>query len=230
MQFFHPDSKFMAAFTLLADIVILNMLLVVTSLPLITGGAAWRSANVVVGEMVQGRGSRYGLMFIRQLTVRWRAVSVFWVLLLGAGSLLVYQQFVVFQAGVDGFALTLIQALAVAGAFIIAGISVWFFALASLDSTGAGVGDGRSGSSDGSGAEDAPDPRFTQLVAASIQNTFRFLGRTVVAVAVVAGAAWVVVKLPIAFSAPLVFFFVPAVALYLVRLVLAGPLGQELGD
>lgn len=223
MQFFHPDSKFMAAFTLLADIVILNMLLVVTSLPVVTGGAAWRAANVVAGEMVQGRGSRYALMFIRQLTVRWRAVSLFWVLLLAAGALLTYQQFVVFQAGVDGFALTLIQALAVAGAFIIAGISVWFFALASVDSVGsAGAG--------GSGDESSEAMSFQDLAAWSIQNTFRFLGRTVVAVAVVAGAVWVVVKLPLAFSVPLVFFFVPAVALYLVRLVLAGPLGQELGD
>ncbi len=226
MQFFHPDSKFMAAFTLLADIVILNMLLVVTSLPVVTGGAAWRSANVVVGEMVQGRGSRYALMFIRQLTVRWRAVSLFWVLLLAAGALLTYQQFVVFQAGVDGFALTLIQALAVAGAFIIAGISVWFFALASVDSVGAA---GAGGSGD-SGGELSPAPTFQDLAAWSIQNTFRFLGRTVIAVAVVTGAVWVVVKLPLAFSVPLVFFFVPAVALYLVRLVLAGPLGQELGD
>lgn len=220
MQFFHPDSKFMAAFTLLADIVILNMLLVVTSLPVVTGGAAWRAANVVVGEMVQGRGSRYALMFIRQLTVRWKAVSLFWVLLLAAGALLVYQQFVVFQAGVDGFALTVIQALALAGAFIIAGISVWFFALAS-------VGSGNSGSS---GAENSPAPGFAQLATSSIQHTFQFLGRTLIAVAVVAGAVWVVVKLPLAFSVPLVFFFVPAVALYLVRLVLAGPLGQELGD
>lgn len=220
MQFFHPDSKFMAAFTLLADIVILNMLLVVTSLPVVTGGAAWRAANVVVGEMVQGRGSRYALMFIRQLTVRWKAVSLFWVLLLAAGALLVYQQFVVFQAGVDGFALTVIQALALAGAFIIAGISVWFFALAS-------VGSVHSGSS---GAENSPAPGFAQLATSSIQHTFQFLGRTLIAVAVVAGAVWLVVKLPLAFSVPLVFFFVPAVALYLVRLVLAGPLGQELGD
>lgn len=223
MQFFHPDSKFMAAFTLLADIVILNMLLVVTSLPVVTGGAAWRSANVVVGEMVQGRGSRYALMFIRQLTVRWRAASVLWVLLLAASALLVYQQFVVFQAGVDGFALTVIQALTLAGAFIIAGISVWFFALAS-------VGSVHSGSSGSSVAENSPGPGFAQLATSSIQHTFQFLGRTLIAVAVVAGAVWVVVKLPLAFSVPLVFFFVPAVALYLVRLVLAGPLGQELGD
>ena len=218
MQFFHPDSKFMAAFTLLADIVILNMLLVVTSLPVVTGGAAWRAANVVVGEMVQGRGSRYGLMFIRQLTVRWKAASLFWLILLAAVALLVYQQFVVFQAGVDGFVLTVIQGLALAGLFIIAAIAVWFFALASLDSGGLNA------------VEQAPEPSFGNLITASIQNTFRFLGRSALAVAVVAGAVFVTVKLPLAFSVPLAFFFIPAVALYLIRLILAGPFGQELGE
>ncbi|MCQ4618713.1 hypothetical protein KBX10_06460 [Corynebacterium sp. CCUG 59401] len=211
MQIFHPDSKFMAAFTLLADIVILNMLLVVTSLPVVTGGAAWRAANVVVGDMVQGRGSRYGLMFIRHLTVRWKSVSLYWILLLLAGALLVYQQFVVFQAGVDGAALTVIQGLALSGAIIIAGITVWFFALASLP------------------AEEDRDG-FVELATAAIQNTFRFLGRTVTAVLIVAGAALVAIKLPVALSVPLVFFFIPVVALYLVRLVLARPLGQELAD
>lgn len=211
MQFFHPDSKFMAAFTLLADIVILNMLLVVTSLPVVTGGAAWRAANVVVGDMVQGRGSRYALQFIRQLTVRWKTVSLYWVLLLLAGGLLVYQQFVVFQAGVTGIALTVIQALALAGAFIITGISVWFFALASLPPGG-------------------DELSFRALAAHAIQLVFRFLGRTALAVAILVGAVWLVATLPVALSVPLVFFFVPAVALYLVRLVLAGPLGQKLGD
>nr|VDG63527.1 Uncharacterised protein [Streptococcus thermophilus] len=211
MQIFHPDSKFMAAFTLLADIVILNMLLVVTSLPVVTGGAAWRAANVVVGDMVQGRGSRYGLMFIRQLTVRWKSVSLYWLLLLLAGALLVYQQFVVFQAGIDGTALTVIQGLALSGTFIITGITVWFFALASLP------------------AEEDRDG-FAELATAAIQNTFRFLVRTVISVAIVAGAALTALKLPIALSVPLVFFFIPAVALYLVRLVLARPLGQELAD
>lgn len=219
MQFFHPDSKFMAAFTLLADIVILNMLLVVTSLPVVTGGAAWRAANVVVGDMVQGRGSRYALQFIRQLTMRWKMASLYWVLLLLAGGLLVYQQFVVFQAGVTGFALTAIQALALAGAFIIAGISVWFFALASLPAH-------RGGSSVGNGDELA----FHSLATQAIQLVFRYLGRTSVAVAIFVGAVWLVTALPVALSVPIVFFFVPAVALYLVRLVLAGPLGQELGE
>ena len=202
----------MSAFTLMADIVILNMLLVVSCLPVVTGGAALRSANVVAGEMVQGRGSRYAMLYLRSLTERWKAATVFWVLLLVAAVALVYQQFVVFQAGVDGFALTVIQALAVAGAFIIAGVTVWFYAFASMGTT-----------------EDA-ERGFVELASDAVLAAFRFLPRTVVAVAIVAGAGWLVASLPIAWSVPLTFFIVPGLALYLIRLVLATPLGQRLGD
>ncbi len=199
----------MSAFTLMADIVILNMLLVVSSLPVVTGGAALRAANVVAGEMVQGRGSRYAMLYLRSLTSRWKAATVFWVLLLVAAVALVYQQFVVFQAGVDGFALTVIQALAVAGAFIIAGVAVWFYAFASMGTAERG---------------------FTELASDAVLAAFRFLPRTVVAVAIAAGAGWLVVSLPIAWAVPLTFFIVPGLALYLIRLVLAAPLGQRLGD
>ena len=216
MQAFHPDSKFMAAFNLFADIVIVNMLLVVTSLPVVTGGAALRSANVVIGDMVQGKGSRYGLAFIRQLTAQWKASTLYWLGLVAAGLLLVYQQFVVFQAGVSGVALTIIQGLALAGAFIIAGISVWFFALASLQQ--------------GETKEDNAGRAMTRISATAVQCTFRYLGYTVAAVAVLVAAVIAVVKLPVAVSIPLVFFLLPAVSIYLIRLILALPLGQELGE
>lgn len=218
MQAFHPDSKFMAAFNLFADIVIVNMLLMVASLPVITGGAAMRAANVVVGDMVQGKGSRYGLAFIRQLTVEWKNATIYWLGLLAAIALLVYQQFVVFQAGVTGVALIVIQGLALAGAFIIAGISVWFFALASLQS------------SDAETKEIESDQALAQTAGTAVQCTFRYLGYTVAAVAVLVAAVVVTVKLPVALSIPLVFFLIPAVALFLVRLILALPLGQELGE
>ncbi|PMC64688.1 hypothetical protein CJ203_05170 [Corynebacterium tuscaniense] len=211
MQAFHPDSKFMAAFNLFADIVIVNMLLVVTSLPVVTAGAALRAANVVVGDMVQGIGSRYGLAFIRQLTVEWKNVTVYWLGLLAAIALLVYQQFVVFQAGVTGITLIVIQGLALAGTFIIVGISVWFFALVSL-------------------LWSDTNETLTQIAGTAVQYTFRYLGYTVAAVAVLVAAAVITMKLPVALSIPMVVFLIPAIALFLVRLILALPLGQELGE
>lgn len=63
-----------------------------------------------------------------------------------------------------------------------------------------------------------------------MQYTFRYLGYTVAAVAVLVAAAVITMKLPVALSIPMVFFLIPAIALFLVRLILALPLGQELGE
>lgn len=198
----------MSAITLMADIVILNMLLVVSCLPIVTVGAAVRAASAVARDMAAGIGSRYHMQFFRELTSRWKPVSLFWGLLFLLGALLSYQQFVVFQAGVGGAALTVIQALALSGAFIIAGISVWFFGLASTR---------------------GEDRGFADYFTAATLMAFRFLGRTVLAVAILVAAAAVIVALPIAWAVPLTFFFVPAFAIYLIRLVIAGPLGEQLG-
>lgn len=198
----------MSAITLMADIVILNMLLVVSCLPIVTVGAAVRAASAVARDMAAGIGSRYHMQFFRELTSRWKPVSVLWVILALLGALLTYQQFVVFQAGVGGAALTVIQALALSGAFIIAGISVWFFGLASTR------GDERE---------------LSDLFTGATLMAFRFLGRTVASVAILVGAFTVIVALPFAWSVPLTFFFVPAFAIYLIRLVIAGPLGEQLG-
>lgn len=202
----------MSAITLMADIVILNMLLVVSCLPVVTAGASVRAASAVARDMAAGIGSRYHMQFFRELTSRWKPVTLFWGLIALLGALLIYQQFVVFQAGIDGAALTVIQALALSGAFIIAGISVWFFGLASTR------GDDRG-----------DDRGFADYFTAATLMAFRFLGRTVLAVAILAAAAAVIVTLPIAWSVPLTFFFVPAFAIYLIRLVIAGPLGEQLG-
>lgn len=198
----------MSAITLMADIVILNMLLVVSCLPIVTVGAAVRAASAVARDMAAGIGSRYHMQFFRELTSRWKPVSLFWGLLFLLGALLTYQQFVVFQAGIDGAALTVIQALALSGAFIIAGISVWFFGLASTR---------------------GEDRGFADYFTAATLMAFRFLGRTVLTVAILVAAAAVIVALPIAWAVPLTFFFAPAFAIYLIRLVIAGPLGEQLG-
>ena len=196
----------MSAVTLMADIVILNMFFVLACLPVVTVGAAVRAASVVVGDMVQGRGSRYWMQFLRELTNRWQPATAFWFLLLLALALLGYQQWVVFQAGIGGAALLLIQALALSGLVIILGVTVWFFALAS-----------RSGSS------------LSQLLIDATLASLRHLPRTLMAVAILVAGVYAVVALPIAWAVPLTFFLVPALTLYLIRLVLAGPLGETLG-
>lgn len=199
----------MSAITLMADIVILNMFLVVCCLPVVTVGAAVRAASAVVRDMAGGVGSRYSMQFLRELTSQWKPVTLYWLILVVLGAALGYQQWVVFRAELPGAALTVIEALVLSGVFIIAAVSVWFFALASR-------------------RHDATP--FPQLLSGAVLSAFRYLGRTVAAVAILAGAVAAIVALPIAWAVPLTTFLIPALALYLIRLVLAGALGEQLGD
>ena len=196
----------MSAVTLMADIVILNMFLVVACLPVVTVGAAVRAASVVVRDMVQGIGSRYWLQFLRELTSQWKPATLYWLLLVAVLGLLAYQQFVVFQAGVSGFALTVIQALVLSGLFLILGITVWFFGLAS--------------------SREAP---FGPLLIDATLSTLRHLPHTLASVIVLLAGVWAAVALPIAWAVPLTFFLLPALTLYVIRLIIAGPLGETLG-
>lgn len=206
---FNPDSRFMSAFTLMADIVILNMLMILSSLPIVTGGAAVRAANVVVGDMIQGRGSRYALQYLREFRTQTRPATLWWLVLLVAAAVLVYEQWVLFQAGIDGAALFALQALALSGAMVLAGISVWFFALESLPS---------------------PIDATASPFSLAVVMTFKHLIHTLGALAVLWMGVSLVRFLPLVFAVPAVFFVVPALCVYVIRLVLARPLGQTLGE
>lgn len=199
----------MSAISLLADIVILNLLFVVSCLPVVTVGAALRAANVVTRDMLAGVGSHRALQYLRELTKAWKPATAFWLLLLGASALLGYQQWVVAQAGVAGAARTVIQGLTLAASFMLAGITVWFYGWA------------------GSAAkQDAP---FSELASAAVTCTFRNLPRSFGAVALVGVAVAAVGFTPLQWAIPLVFIIVPALTIYLVRMVLAGAVGDSLG-
>lgn len=197
----------MSAVTLMADIVILNMFLVVACLPVVTVGAAVRAASVVVRDMVGGYGSRYHMQFLRELVTRWKPVTLYWLLLVVALFALWYQVLLVGHFAPGRFALTLYMALLAAGVFIIAGISVWFFGLAS----GRWAGEG-----------------FRALFARAVTSTFYYLPRTIGAVGILGVTVGTVVALPIGWAVPLTLFLIPALALYLIRLVIAGALGERL--
>lgn len=201
MRLFNPDSRFMAVFSLFADLVVVNMLMVLSALPVLTAGAALRAGNVVIGQMVRGVGSGYGVRFVRELPRRFAAVTGYWLLALLLAAVLVYQQWVLFRASVEGPALTALQVLALSGALLIAGVAVWFFALGAAS---------------------------RRALADAVVLAVAHLPCTVAALALCLGAVACVVYLPVAWSVPLVFFLLPAFTVYLVRLVLAGALGERL--
>ncbi|QYH19020.1 hypothetical protein JKI95_06915 [Corynebacterium aquatimens] len=153
-------------------------------------------------------GSHRALQYLRELTKHWQPVTLFWLILLAAGAALGYQQWVVAQAGVGGAARTIIQGLTLAAAFIIVGVAVWFFGWA--------------------GSRDKQDAPFSELVATAVTSTFRHLPRTLAAVAIFAAGFATVTFPPIQWAVPLTLIIVPALTIYLIRMVLAGALGENL--
>lgn len=70
---------------------------------------------------------------------------------------------------------------------------------------------------------------FSELASAAVTSTFSFLPRTIAAVAIAAAGFFAATLPPIQWAVPLTLIIVPALTIYLVRMVLAGAVGDSLG-
>lgn len=77
-RFLGPESKFYEVLSLFADLVIVNVLLVVSSFPIFTAGMSLRTAHDVIGDMVREEGTSRGRTFLRRLLVRPGINSAWW--------------------------------------------------------------------------------------------------------------------------------------------------------
>lgn len=195
-----PESKFYAALSLFADLVIVNVLLVITCFPVVTGGMSLRTAHAVTGQMVREEGSRRGAAFVRGLLTRPGTNTAWWLICLALGALAAYEFAIIAKAGFGTMGVVLRAAL-VSGLLVLGCISVWFFHL------------------------DAPGLSFSQRCTAAMTKAVAHLPRTLVAVS----PAALLVLFPLFFPAQwggYAFFLAvlgPALAVYLAELVLQWP-------
>lgn len=195
-----PESKFYAALSLFADLVIVNVLLVITCFPVFTGGMSLRTAHAVTGQMVREEGSRRGSAFVRGLLTRPGVNTAWWLICLAVGALAAYEFAIIAKAELGTMGVVLRAAL-VSGLIVINCISVWFFHL------------------------DAPGLSFRQRCTTAMMKTVAHLPRTLIAV-----CPWALLVLyPVFFPAQwggYLFFLVvlgPALAVYLAELALRWP-------
>lgn len=195
-----PESKFYAALSLFADLVIVNVLLVITCFPVFTGGMSLRTAHAVTGQMVREEGSRRGSAFVRGLLTRPGVNTAWWLICLAVGALAAYEFAIIAKAELWTMGVVLRAAL-VSGLIVISCISVWFFHL------------------------DAPGLRFSQRCTTAMMKAVAHLPRTLLAV-----CPWALLVLyPLFFPAQwggYLFFLVvlgPALAVYLAELALQWP-------
>ncbi|MGV0361003.1 ABC transport system MusEFGK2I component MusI [Corynebacterium minutissimum] len=199
-RFLGPESKFYAVLSLFADLVIVNVLVVITCFPVVTGGMSLRTAHEVTGHMVREEGSRRGSAFIRNLLTRPWTNTAWWLICLAAVGLAAYEFAIIARADLGHMGIVLRAAL-ISGLIVLSCISVWFFHL------------------------DAPSSGFRRRCAAAITHAVAHLPRTLLAIA----PGVLMVLFPFFFPeqwGSYVFFlavFGPALAIYLAELALQWP-------
>lgn len=88
-KFFNPDGPLMRFMTKLADLMILNILFLVTSLPVVTVGAAWTALSYVTLKMVRDEEGAIARSYFRAFRQNFRQATVLWLGVLAIGAVLV---------------------------------------------------------------------------------------------------------------------------------------------
>lgn len=127
-SFFKIDGPLMRGLSELTNLVILNILTVVCSLPVFTAGAAITSMHYCIMKMSDDEDSHLVQMFFTQFKDNFKTMTPAWLLFLAFGVFLYfdYQVFVVSADTVRTVALVLIYAALI----IYMAIYVWFFPMA----------------------------------------------------------------------------------------------------
>ena len=91
MKFFQNDSPFWEFFSRVADLVILNVLWLVFSLPIVTIGASTTAMYCVALHLVRGEGSGVARMFWSSFRLNFRQATLLFLILLIPTALVCYE-------------------------------------------------------------------------------------------------------------------------------------------
>lgn len=224
-RFLSPEGNFYGVLALAADLVIVNLLLLVTSLPIVTAGAALRSANFVIGQLVHEEGSKPARTFFREFKNQWKPASIWWLILVGLAIFGAYDLLVLTRAQLDPTIDLFFRAALLAGFIVLAGISAWFFALAAgwgKTDLGAPSTDSRKlPASQVAANRVAAAPSFKELFMAASLYAIRHLPLTLVAIIILMAPGVVLVVYPKVWGTLLFFYLVfgMAFSIYLIHLV-----------
>lgn len=88
-KFFNPDSPLMRFLTKLADLMILNLLFLLSCIPVVTIGAAWTALYYVTLKMVRDEEDSIVRGFFRAFRRNWKQATILWLMVLGLGAVMV---------------------------------------------------------------------------------------------------------------------------------------------
>ena len=129
---FSTEGKFYGALSLAADLVIVNVMMLVAMLPVVTGGAALRAATVVITQLLNNEAGTPVRTFLREFTRKWKASTVWWFITTALMLFAVYEFYVIFRADVGNTTRLLLCASVLSGVCVLAAVGVWFYPLAHM--------------------------------------------------------------------------------------------------
>lgn len=128
MRFLHPESSLMQFLGKVADLMLLNVLLLLCSLPVITAGAALTATCKVTQDMVLQDDHGIVKRFFFTFRHEFRQSTGLWLMLLLAIGILAYDAFLVYLYCEGGFATTLYVFLGFFG-FLVTAVAIYAFSL-----------------------------------------------------------------------------------------------------
>ncbi|WP_296138296.1 DUF624 domain-containing protein [uncultured Tessaracoccus sp.] len=131
MRALRPDSGLSHALRQFADAVVVNVLLVVCSLPVITVGAALVAAHRVMLDAVDEVDGHAGRRFLRAFASHWRPATVVWLGGAAVGALLAWE-YGVLGSWPSSAGVLVAQALVVTGLLCLALWGAWVFPLVAV--------------------------------------------------------------------------------------------------
>ena len=132
-----PDSKIYNGLVTATDTIIVNVLLIIFSLPIITAGAAITGAHTALLQQAREEGSSPAKAFWKGFTTRFWRATIAWLIILAFSLVAAWEIWAIgrMELGLAGQAVTVIV---ITGIILLAGLAVWFFPLLSEGKRAAG--------------------------------------------------------------------------------------------
>lgn len=126
---FHPEGKLNSALSVLADVIVINLMVVALSLPLITAGAAMSAGHFVLLQILRGEGSRPLATFWRRFRGDFTQATPVWLgvvalVLVGTWEFYLLRPF-------SGWGADALRVALFAGLLLLTSTVVWYFPLCS---------------------------------------------------------------------------------------------------
>lgn len=133
-RIFDQENKFMAFMYRMTDLFLLNVLWIVTSLPVITLGASTTALYTVVYKMRKNEESYIARSYFKAFRENFRQGTALWLIILGSGGLLYFDMYITAITGIEGKEMLSIVFLIAAVLFLLV-VPYVFPVLARFDTT-----------------------------------------------------------------------------------------------